>query len=207
MQVVLGSQEPAGRWGKPSVLLSEKLCCSSWALATSVLQQAVGAALHDLSYNREYLPSLYGGKQMWGQTTRVGNAVEGQTLRVKNKSHQGSARYNSPQKTCVPPRISHYDYHFSLISAALSHFSELYWAAQGRHIWYMRLWEGEGTAGPHRAAPPKHPLPPWRSEHTGALGDSLYSLPFTRAMDSPVSQKMLLLDRETSLLAGAIGAV
>lgn len=64
MQVVLGSQEPADRWGKPSVLLSEKLCHSSWALATSVLQQAVGAALHDLSYNREYLPSLYGGKQI-----------------------------------------------------------------------------------------------------------------------------------------------
>lgn len=89
--------------------------------------------------------------------TRVGNAMEGQTFSIKNKSHQGSATHHSPQKTCLPPRISHYGYYFPFISAALSHFSETYWAVQGRHVWYMRVWEGEGAAQPHRAAPLGHP--------------------------------------------------
>lgn len=129
--------------------------------------------------------------------THVRNEMEGQAFSIKNKSHQGSARYNSPQKTCVPSRISHHDYNFPLISAALSHFPEPYWAVQGRHIWYMRVWEGEGAAEPHRAAllgHPKHPLSllgtlSIHSSHSGALGDSLYSLSLTRAKDPPVSQK------------------
>lgn len=134
---------------------------------------------------------------MRGQTTQVGNEMEGQAFSIKNKSHQGSERYNSPQKTCVPPRISHHDYNFPLILAALSHFPEPHWTVQRRYIWHLRVWEGEGAAGPHRAAPLGHPNHPLsllgtlsiHSSHSGALGDSLYSLSLTRAMDPPVPQK------------------
>lgn len=49
----------------------------------------------------------------------------------------------------------------------------------GQHLWGIQnILSLLGTLNIHRS-------------HSGALGDSLYSLSLTRAMDSPVSQKCL----------------